>query len=70
MLDFFKPLLKDKSSDFSVEERNMLSVAFKSLIGAKRTAIRTIAAISESPKYKNFGDALSEYKSRIEGELR
>jgi hypothetical protein len=45
MVDFLKPILKEKGGDFSVEERNLLSVGFKNLIGGKRTAIRTISAI-------------------------
>ncbi len=70
MVDFLKPILKEKSGDFSVEERNLLSVGFKNLIGGKRTAIRTIAAIEQNPKYSKFGGALSDYKKKIEGELQ
>ncbi len=70
MVDFLRPLLKDKGGDFSVEERNLLSVGFKNLIGGKRTAIRTISAIEQNPKYQKFGGALGNYKKKIEGELQ
>jgi len=70
MVDFLKPILRDKGGDFSVEERNLLSVGFKNLIGGKRTAIRTISAIEQNPKYSKFGGALGQYKKRIEGELQ
>ena len=70
MVDFLKPILKEKGGDFSVEERNLLSVGFKNLIGGKRTAIRTISAIEQNPKYSKFGTALAAYKQKIEGELR
>lgn len=70
MVDFLRPILREKSGDFSVEERNLLSVGFKNLIGGKRTAIRTIAAIEQNPKYSKFGGALSDYKKKIEGELQ
>lgn len=70
MVDFLKPILKDKGGDFSVEERNLLSVGFKNLIGGKRTAIRTIAAIEQNPKYSKFGAALGAYKKKIEEELQ
>jgi hypothetical protein len=70
MVDFLRPLLKEKGGDFSVEERNLLSVGFKNLIGGKRTAIRTISAIEQNPKYSKFGGALGNYKKKIEGELQ
>src|SRR5450830_1120770 len=70
MVDFLRPILREKGGDFSVEERNLLSVGFKNLIGGKRTAIRTIAAIEQNPKYSKFGGALGDYKKKIEGELQ
>jgi 14-3-3 protein epsilon len=70
MVDFLRPLLKEKGGDFSVEERNLLSVGFKNLIGGKRTAIRTISAIEQNPKYQKFGGSLGQYKRKIEGELQ
>ena len=33
MVEFLRPILKEKGGDFSVEERNLLSVGFKNLIG-------------------------------------
>ena len=70
MVDFLKPILKNKGGDFSVEERNLLSVGFKNLIGGKRTAIRTITAIEQNVKYQKYGSALQHYKKKIEGELQ
>ncbi len=70
MVDFLKPILKNKGGDFSVEERNLLSVGFKNLIGGKRTAIRTITAIEQNQKYSKYGSALQHYKKKIEGELQ
>jgi 14-3-3 protein epsilon len=45
MVEYLKPVLDSKGSGLSGDERNLLSVAFKSLISSKRTAWRTIAAI-------------------------
>ena len=70
MVDFLRPILREKGGDFSVEERNLLSVGFKNLIGGKRTAIRTISAIEQNPKYSKFGGALGQYKKKIELELQ
>ena len=69
MVDFLKEVVSGKTSDFTTEERNLLSVGFKNLIGGKRTAIRTIAAIEQNPKYTKYNDALAKYKKRIEDEL-
>jgi 14-3-3 protein epsilon len=69
MVDFLKEVIGGKTSDFTTEERNLLSVGFKNLIGSKRTAIRTIAAIEQNPKYSKFGEALKTYKNRIELDL-
>ena len=62
-------VVKGKNEDFTTEERNLLSVGFKNQIGSKRTAIRTISAIEQNPKYTKFNTALQGYKSKIEGEL-
>ena len=58
MFAFLKEVIGLKDSDFSTEERNLLSVGFKNLIGANRTAIRTIAAIEQNPKYTKYNSAL------------
>ena len=69
MVEFLTQVIDNKDSDFSTEERNLLSVGFKNLIGVKRTAIRTIAAIEQNPKYTKYGEALTAYKKKIEEEL-
>jgi 14-3-3 protein len=69
MFAFLREVIALKDSDFSTEERNLLSVGFKNLIGANRTAIRTIAAIEQNPKYTKYNTALEAYKKKIEGEL-
>merc|ERR1711907_26809 len=67
MVEFLKAAIDAKSGeDFTVDERNLLSVGFKNLIGSQRGAIRTIGAIEQNPKYSKFGDPLQTYKKRIE----
>ena len=46
MVSYLSDVVKFKSDDFSTEERNLLSVGFKNQIGTKRSAIRTINAIT------------------------
>ena len=69
MVEYLKPVLDTKGSSLSADERNLLSVAFKSLISSKRTAWRTITAIEQNPKYQKFAGALAAYKQRIEQAL-
>ena len=70
MVDFLNKAIDAKSGeDFTIDERNLLSVGFKNLIGSQRGAIRTIGAIEQNPKYQKFGDALAQYKKQIEKEL-
>ena len=70
MVDFLQQAIDAKSGeDFTIDERNLLSVGFKNLIGSERGAIRTIGAIEQNPKYQKFGDALGTYKKKIEKEL-
>jgi len=69
MVDFLKPVLDTKGGALSADERNLLSVAFKSLISSKRAAWRTITAIEQNPKYSKYGDSLASYKKKIEQQL-
>ena len=69
MVGYLNAVVKSKNEDFTTEERNLLSVGFKNQIGSKRTAIRTISAIEQNPKYSKFGEALDAYKKKIENEL-
>ena len=69
MVSYLEAVVLAKNEDFTTEERNLLSVGFKNQIGSKRTAIRTISAIEQNPKYSKFNDALGTYKKKIEQDL-
>ena len=66
MVDYLSQVLEQKGGDITVDERNLISVAFKNLISGKRAACRTISAIEQNPKYQKFGEALTNYKDKIE----
>jgi hypothetical protein len=66
MVDFLKPVIREKGASLSNDERNLLSVAFKNLISSQRSGIRTISAIEQNKKYEKYGAALGEYKKKIE----
>jgi 14-3-3 protein epsilon len=70
MLDYMKKVVKT-DQDLSVEERNLLSVAYKNTVGSRRTAWRAISSIEqkeESKGSKNL-NLLRDYKKKIEQEL-
>ena len=59
------------NADLTVEERNLLSVAYKNTIGSRRTAWRALSSIEKKEEQKgskNIG-LLRGYKTKIEGEL-
>lgn len=66
--------------ELSNEERNLLSVAYKNSVGARRTAWRTISAIQQKEEYKvchtmliiqgsRFIEIIKGYRTKIEKEL-
>ena len=69
MVDFLKPVIREKGAGLSTDERNLLSVAFKNLVSQQRTAIRTISAIEQNQKYAKFAGGMGSYKKSIEEEL-
>ncbi len=58
-----------KETELTLEERNLLSVAYKNTIGLRRTAWRMVSAIEKKEKYAQFRDVTKEYKQKIVSEL-
>lgn len=59
-------------SELSLEERNLLSVAFKNSVGARRQAFRSIASMMTNQVQSGVPvpPCVQEYKSRVEEELK
>ena len=71
MVEYMKQVAEQSSSDLSLEERNLLSVAYKNVVGARRASLRIIGSIETKEKEKGSANAtlVSNYKSKVESEL-
>ena len=54
MLDYLREVIKLKTSDFTLEERNLLSVAFKNYIQPDRKSIKLVADIAAFDKFAKY----------------
>ena len=62
MMLYIKDMLHTKNNgDFSVEERNLLSVAFKNFINPERKSIKLVGSLSEHPKLVKFKENMKTY---------
>ena len=70
MVDAMKKFIALKQ-EFNVEERNLLSVAYKNCVGTRRTAWRAITSIEQKEEGKGSKNLtiLRQLKKKIEAEL-
>lgn len=72
MVDSMKKVAK-LDLELTVEERNLLSVAYKNVIGARRASWRIISSIEQKEESKGTDDKLEmirQYRAQVEKELR
>ena len=71
MVDYMKNVVGAATADLTLEERNLLSVAYKNVVGARRASLRIIGSIESKEKEKGSDNAtlVSTYKVKVEDEL-
>eukprot|EP00325_Prymnesiales_sp_UTEX-LB-985_P010211 CAMPEP_0174714066 /NCGR_PEP_ID=MMETSP1094-20130205/16322_1 /TAXON_ID=156173 /ORGANISM="Chrysochromulina brevifilum, Strain UTEX LB 985" /LENGTH=240 /DNA_ID=CAMNT_0015913337 /DNA_START=32 /DNA_END=754 /DNA_ORIENTATION=+ len=71
MVEYMKQVANEVAGDLSLEERNLLSVAYKNVVGARRASLRIIGSIEAKEKEKASDKAtlVTSYKSKVEQEL-
>jgi len=72
MVNSMKKVAMD-NGDLTVEERNLLSVAYKNVIGARRASWRIISSIEQKEELKGVENRLQlikDYRFQVEKELR
>lgn len=64
--------LAELKVQLNVEERNLLSVAYKNVVGARRASWRVLSSIEAKEKERDDPDkvqAITEYRKKVETEL-
>ena len=57
--------------ELSNEERNLLSVAYKNVVGARRSSWRVISSIEQKTENSERKQSMAkEYREKVEGELK
>merc|ERR1719253_838362 len=72
MVEYMKTVAQEAPDDLTLEERNLLSVAYKNVVGARRASLRIIGSIKAKEAEK--GDtsketAVGNYQVKVEAEL-
>jgi len=70
MLNYMKSVV-GQGQELTVEERNLLSVAYKNSVGSRRTAWRALEAIEQKEESKGgrHTNLIKEFKKKVKGEL-
>ena len=61
-------LIESKKS-LSVEERNLLSVAYKNVIGSRRSSWRILSSLEQKENEGEKKEAIADYRKKVEEEM-
>ncbi|KAK3743391.1 hypothetical protein QZH41_011311, partial [Actinostola sp. cb2023] len=75
MVKAMKNIAESNTVGLTIEERNLLSVAYKNVIGARRASWRIVSSIEQKQRNSKSDDApklemIKEYRKQIEEELQ
>lgn len=62
-------LVTEAGSELTNEERNLLSVAYKNVVGTRRSSWRVISSIEQKSSEESKQKMAKEYREKIEEEL-
>ena len=69
MVEAMKIVVYNSEEDLNNEERNLLSVAYKNVVGARRSAWRIISSLEQKATEEDKKTLASKYREKIEKEL-
>ncbi|XP_019723441.1 14-3-3 protein zeta-like isoform X2 [Hippocampus comes] len=64
-----KAVTEECSAELSNEERNLLSVAYKNVVGARRSSWRVVSSMEQKLEDSSKANQAKEYRMKIEKEL-
>src|SRR5690349_7717307 len=72
MVEFIRAYVQKERASLSTEDRNLLSAAYKNLVGNRRTSWRILNSIEQKETKRGNDDnkqRAQDYKLRVENEL-
>lgn len=66
MHNFMKEIVENKTSDFTIEERNLLSITFKNLLASDRKALKLVNDIAAFEKFSKYVTVLTAFRKKLQ----